>query len=204
VPGPAGRPLLGERNRAFLGVVGAEHRHQDLVLLGELSVRAPAAGFDDDPLGGGHGQRTVDGDPLGQIDRRVQRAAGFGKHVDHAQGVSPLGSECLPRQRQLHRDGRWDTRGQPQQPTAAGHQPALDLGNAERRVPGRHDQVGRQRQLGAAGQRVALNCGDERLVRPTLGEAHPAALDDGDFAAGKRLEVHAGAERSTRPGHDAH
>ena len=98
----------------------------------------------------------------------------------------------------------WDARGQAQQPTAAGHQPALDLGNAERRVLGRHDQIGGQRQLGAAGQRVALDGGDQRLDRRTLGEAHPAALDDGNLAAGERLEVHARTERAARAGHDAH
>src|SRR3984893_10906220 len=44
--GPVRRPLLGERDRAFLGVIRAEHRHQDLVLLAKHGVRAPAARFD--------------------------------------------------------------------------------------------------------------------------------------------------------------
>src|ERR1700733_4900811 len=70
--GPVRRPLLGERDRAFSGVIRTEHRHQDLVLLAKHGVRAPAAGFDDDPLGGGHRQRTIDGDPLGGLDRGAQ------------------------------------------------------------------------------------------------------------------------------------
>ena len=107
-------------------------------------------------------------------------------------------------QRQLHGDRGRDALWKPQQPAAAGDQPALDFGNAERRVLRGHDQVGGQRQLGAAGQRVALDRRDQRLHGWTLGEAHAAALDDGVLAAGEGLEIHARAERTARAGQDAH
>ena len=73
--------------------------------------------------------------------------------------------KVLTGQRQFHGDGVRNALRQPQQSAAAGHQAALDLGNAERRVPRRHDQVGGQRQLGAAGQRIALDGSDQRLGR---------------------------------------
>ena len=114
------------------------------------------------------------------------------------------GRQVVTGQRQLHGDRVRDALRQPQQSPTAGHQSSFDLGDAERRVPGRDDQVGGQRQLGAAGQGVPLHRRDQRLGRRTFGEAHAAALDDDVLAAGERLEVHARAERAARAGQDPH
>jgi hypothetical protein len=87
-----------------------------------------------------------------------------------------------------------------QQPTAAGHQSALDLRNAERRVRRGHDQVRGQRQLGAAGQREPLDRRDQRLDRRLLVEAHAAAFDNDVLTAGEGLEVQARAKRAAGAG----
>src|SRR6202040_988476 len=55
---PAGRTLLRERDGALLRVIRDEYRPQDLDLLAPHLSGCPAAGLDDDALGGRDGERA--------------------------------------------------------------------------------------------------------------------------------------------------
>ena len=115
-----------------------------------------------------------------------------------------LGADRLAGQGQLHRQVVRDPARQAQQRAGGGHQPALDLGDAEAGVAGGDDEVARQRDLEAAGQRPALDGRDQRLARGPLGDAGEAAVADVRALAGhERLQVHARAERAAGAGEDA-
>src|SRR6478752_6557917 len=173
--GPIRRALLGERDRAFLGIVGGEDRNDVFELLLPHLVFTPIRRLGHDLLGGRYRHRPVGGDPLRECDRPGQRFAWLGHHVDEAPRLTLLSGKAVTGQREFERLLKWNALLQAQQPTARGHQAALDLGNAELRATRCHHQVGSQHDLGAAGQCVTLHSGDQRFARRAFGEADAPA-----------------------------
>ena len=87
-----------------------------------------------------------------------------------------------------------------------GQRAGADLGQREARMVGGVDQVAGQRQFEAAADRHAVDAGDHRLVQVAqflqAGEAADAVVAVDRVAAGRRLEVPAGAEELVAGGPD--
>jgi len=115
----------------------------------------------------------------------------------------PLGRVVLTGQRDLHGQVVRDPRGQPQQAAGAGHQTALDLGQAEFSLLAGHHQVAGQHQLKAPCQRVALHRRDDRLDRRLLRDTAESPPGHNRRVPGQEaLQVHASAEVAARSGQD--
>src|SRR5690606_16311855 len=89
-PLPDRRTLFGEGPRAFLGVLGLEHRTRDLALPIPLLAGGPAGRLGGHTLAARGGERAVGGDCAGELERLIERAAGRGQVIDQAVAVGIL------------------------------------------------------------------------------------------------------------------
>ena len=125
--------------------------------------------------------------------------------VDQAPALGFGGAELLASQGQLHGQVVGDALGQAHQPARAGHQAALDLGQAKTRVVGGHDQVAGQHHFKTTGQGVAFHGGNQGFDGRGLDHASQApARQLHPLAAQKSLEVHARAKVTACAREDAH
>src|SRR6202034_4541851 len=105
----------------------------------------------------------VDGNPRGEGEGRLERAAALGEDVDEAVLVGDLGVDRVTGQRRLHRQVQGELAAEAEEPATGGDQAPLHLGDAEARILRGDDEVAGTDDLGAAGQRGALDRGDQRL-----------------------------------------
>jgi len=198
---PHRRAFLGERPGALLGVLGGEHwRHEREHLVPALPG-GPVAAAVGDLLGGDQREGGVGCDAFGQFDRFVSRLAVGHDEVDQPDLGTPGGVDRIAGQQHLQGQGARHPLGQQQRPARPGHQPALDLGDAETRRRARHHQVAGQQELESPGQRPAFGRAHQGLARRSLGDAAQAAAGEGGhFPAEERLEIHPGGERAARSG----
>ena len=197
---PVRRPLLGEGERSFLGVLGREDVAQERRLeLPELRL-GPALGLSHDLLARGHRQRRVAGDALGELHRDLDGRARLGHARHQPVLVRLLGGDGIGGERHLHRHAVGDPPGQPEQGAAGGEEPDSGLRDAELDALRRDQEVARERQLEPAGEGEALDRGDQRFAGP-LGEELVESL--GHPLGEERLEVHPGAEAASGAGQHA-
>ncbi len=210
---PDGRPLLCERQRALLGVLGTNQRPDfahgpgpaGLVTGDDAVVDAHRH-----PLARPHGQRRVDGDPLGERKRGVDRGAVRHDLVDQAPLERVGRTHRLAGEDQLHRDLARQVVDDAEDATGRGDESALDLGQPELRTFLRHHQVAGEGQFRAAAQRGAVDRRDGRLVDVVVDIARETPLAvvgvEEVLASRDRLEIGSGAEGFTGAGddHSAH
>jgi hypothetical protein len=121
-------------------------------------------------LGGDRGQAggNRDGgggaDVLGQLERRRQRAAGFGDAVDEAELMGAVRVELGPRDEQLLGYVNRQRAHRAEQGAGRRDYLAPTLGKREARRPRGHHQVAGERDLEAAAEGRALDRGDQGLV----------------------------------------
>src|SRR3954454_8256515 len=101
---PVWLSLLAERRGALDGVLGGEHRGDDLALLGPERLVVPGALAVQDRLRCGGRERGVRRDLRGKVQCDIERLAGVGEAIDQAELRAPLGGDGLAGQCQLHRD----------------------------------------------------------------------------------------------------
>src|SRR5215468_5052881 len=158
-----GLALLGERPRALLWVLAAEHCHADPGLGRERVVLGHALGLPDRPQDRPHRDRAVRGDLLRDLQRPGQRLAVRDDVADQAD-LQRLGrADQPPGQQQLGRDRVGDLPRQPHRRAAEREQPPARLGDAEPRALAGHPDVGGLEDLGAPGDGRPLDGGDQRL-----------------------------------------
>ena len=142
------------------------------------------------PLAGLHGQRRVDGDPLGQRQRGVQLGA-VGHHLVDQSPLQRVGRRHrLTGEHQLHRHLARQLLDDAEHAAGRGDETALDFGQPECRALPRDDQIAGQRQFGAAAERGAVDRGDGRLVDEVAhvpGEAPLAVV--GVHTGSRRREI---------------
>ena len=147
-----GRVFCANAAGPLLGVVRREHLGGVLLLrLPELSEGRPLRRADH-RLRRLHTERRVAGDPLGERDRGIHRATGFGDHRDQAVIATFLGRDRIAGDRHLHGLAVAHPTGELHHATTGGEQPHLHLGNPELGALGRHEQVAAERQLETAGE----------------------------------------------------
>src|SRR5438067_7000590 len=127
---PVGIALLGERDRALAGVLRDHHRTGDLALLVPRLGLAPVARLLHDPLRGLERERAVARDLAGELERHVDRSAGFGQPVDDPELVGAFRVDRVPGERQLHGQVIGDPLRKADQRAAGRNEAALDLGDA--------------------------------------------------------------------------
>src|SRR6185312_15486454 len=98
---PHGSALLGEGDRAFARVLGAEDRFGQLALALPELLLAPLELLLEDRLRRVEGERAVGGDGGRQLERRVDRPAALGHPVDQPELVGALRRDRVAGQRQL-------------------------------------------------------------------------------------------------------
>ena len=76
----------------------------------------------DELLGGGYGQRSIPGDPLGQNEGRTERLTGLSQPGHQTVVGSFLGGDRISGNGHLHGRAVADTTGQPEQASSCGKQ----------------------------------------------------------------------------------
>ena len=156
-----------------------------------------------------HGERRVARDHLRQLDRARDQPV----RLDHLGHDAPLQRllriDAIGGEQQLAGAGEADQPRQQVQPRT-GDDAALRLVETDVGLAGHDADVAAERRLEAAADGDAVDRGDERLGIRAVGVRHDLAVEGrarGALASGdalrRLLEVHAGAERAPRPGHDA-
>src|SRR5215207_9910614 len=201
---PSGLALLEECGHAFADVVAGDdgrgrvgcRRPAELVALGDGALERAQAGASAD--------RSDRADPLRQCERARHRAAGFGDHVHEPECMRALGGQAITGEQQLPGHVERQRARRAEQPTTGGDEPALDLGQPERRRARRHHEIAGEHDLEPAAERGSLDRGDQRLLAVAPDDAVLAAALGACAPALRAGQVAPGREHRRRPGDDSH